>query len=162
MALTLRSTTTRWIGVLQDLVALDREAIEAYASAIEAIVDEPMTRGTLEAFLREHVRHAEEHERLLRSLGGEPRHGFDRRVLVTERDAYAVLPGTTAVLRLLKANEDVVVHRHQEALRAAGPGHVSDAIRGACNAELRHRAWIAARVDAFQRSTDVVVRPSHA
>src|SRR5207248_5697052 len=72
--------------------------------------------------------------------------------LVREPVVFQTMPGTTEKLRILKANEDIVVARYREALSLDAPRDVVERVRRACNDQLRHRAWIAARVDAFQRA----------
>ena len=142
----------RHIATLQELLGLEREVITAYRLAIDNIVDEPMTRDTIESFHADQLRHVREFEKMLRSLGAASTPAQRRPLLIREATSFARAAGTTEVLELLRKNEELVVRRYQEALHADLPEHVANLVRTACNDQLRHRAWIAARVDAFTRN----------
>ena len=148
----------RWTGrhfsTLQDLLGLEREVIAAYQLAIDNIVDEPMTRDTIVSFHADQLRHVRELETTLRELGGTGSSVTPRsQLLMRDPQTFARAAGTTQVLQLLKQNEELVVRRYQDALHADLPGEVGEMVRRACNDQLRHRAWIAARVDAFTRTS---------
>jgi hypothetical protein len=135
---------------LNDLLRLERASLQAYRSAIDAIDDDPMARDTMVSFEADAERHVRELEVAIRSFGGVPveRPSED---LVREPVVFETMPGTTEKLRILKSNEDIVVARYRDALSMEAPRDVVERVRRACNDQLRHRAWIAARVDAFQR-----------
>lgn len=146
--------STRHITTLHDLLGLEREVIAAYQLAIDNIVDEPMTRDTIVSFQADQQRHVRELESTLRTLGGANTTMPPRsQQLIRDEGSFERAAGTTQVLQLLKQNEELVVRRYQDALRDDLPAEVSDMVRRACNDQLRHRAWIAARVDAFTRTS---------
>jgi hypothetical protein len=136
---------------LNDLLRLERATLQAYRAAIDAIEDDPMARDTMVSFEADAERHVRELEVAIRSFGGVP---IDRPSddLVREPVVFETMPGTTEKLRILKSNEDVVVARYRAALSIDAPRDVVERVRRACNDQLRHRAWIAARVDAFVRA----------
>jgi hypothetical protein len=145
--------SSRHITTLQDLLGLEREIIAAYQLAIDNIVDEPMTRDTIVSFHVDQQRHVRELETTLRALGSDANVSARGHLLMREPAAFAEAAGTTQVLELLKQNEEVAVRRYQQALHSDLPEDVADLVRRACNDQLRHRAWIAARVGAFTRSS---------
>lgn len=146
------------IDSIDALLTLEREAIQAYATAIDYVVDEPMTRATLVSFRADQLRHLSELQGLWSALSptaSKPPSATSD-ALIKDRSAYAGLPGTTAILRVLKANEDLLVRRYRAVLQERLPPGVLDVIRAHTNDQLRHRAWIAARVDAFAKSAEWV------
>jgi hypothetical protein len=134
---------------LNGLLQLERASLLAYRAAIDAIDDDPMARDTMVSFQADAERHVRELEVAIRSFGGVP---ADRpsEDIVREPIVFATMRGTREKLRVLKSNEDIVVARYREALSLDAPRDVVERVRRACNDELRHRAWIAARVDAFR------------
>jgi hypothetical protein len=125
------------------------DAAEACSNAAREIRDEPLTRGTLLSFLAEHEQHRRALEGVLPSLG---RYAGKTPTGMSVDPAKArKRPGTTAVLAVIRRNAEVAVRRYQAALRAV-PEPLEPLIRAQCNAWLRHRAWLTARIDAFART----------
>lgn len=147
--------TKQIVGTLNELLLLDRESLEAYAAAIDAVDDDPMARDTMMSFRADHERHVKELEIAIRACGGVPVTTTSARSSLTKDHAsFASLPSSTAMFRVLKSNEDVVVQRYRAALSLDAPSDIVEVVRRACNDQLRHRAWIAARVDAFSRAQE--------
>jgi hypothetical protein len=143
----------RHVATLQELLGLEREVLDAYQLAIDNIVDEPMTRDTIVSFHTDQLRHVRELETMLRSLGSTATATPRGQLLMRDPAEYARAASTTQVLELLKQNEEIVVRRYQLSITGDLPDDVADLVRRACNDQLRHRAWIAARVDAFKRTS---------
>lgn len=141
-------------SVLVELHALDAQGRDALRCAVDRIHDEPLTRDTVMSFEADLDRHLRELEVAIRSYGGAPGARPRRRPDLVRDAAAFDAPTTTAVLRVLKQNEDEIVRRYQVALAdLRAPAPVLDLVRRCRNDSLRHRAWIAARVDAFSRTS---------
>jgi len=136
---------------------VERDAAEACRAAAEEVRDEPLTRGTLLSFLAEHEQHRRALERVLTELG-KP-HGRAPTGITADAASFRVHGSTTPVLRIVRNNAEVGVRRYQAALRVM-PETLVPLVRAQCNAWLRHRAWLTARIDAFARARDSY--PSHA
>ncbi len=137
------------IEVVEALCQLEGDAATACREAVSRVTDEPLTRGTLLSFLAEY----EAHEQALRArIARAAKHG--RRPaseLETAPSAFRRARGTTEVLRVLKQNAEIAVRRYRAAMRVV-PDDLLTTVRDQCNAWLRHRAWLTARVDAFTRT----------
>lgn len=135
------------------LEALERDAATACRHAAEALDADPITRGTLLSHLVEHESFATRLDGL-RTIADAPMPALDPRArlvtdrFVTDRSAFASTRTTTAVLRLLRRNAEIGVRAYRAVLDDLdGPAHL--VVRDQCNAWLRQRAWLGARVDAF-------------
>ncbi len=146
-----RASHREVVSVLREALLLEREALDAYAAAIVRLGDEPLTRDTAMSFLSAHERHFDELDARLRTFGVQLVESPDtpRRLLPPER--FSELAGTTAALRLLRTNADELVRRYRALLERPLPEAELSMIRRICNDELRHRAWLAARIHAFSR-----------
>jgi rubrerythrin len=138
------------IAELLDLLRrTEIDAAEACRTAADLIRDEPLTRGTLLSFQAEHEQHRRELEKIL------PSFGLPRGRTATELTADPAIirgeRGTTAMLRIIRKNAEIAVRRYQAALRVV-PEALIPTIRAQCNAWLRHRAWLTARIEAFART----------
>lgn len=122
--------------ILDELLALEVDAVGACLRAVEAVRSDPLTRGALLSFLSEHEQHAS----ALEALGA-------RRRAPPGRD-HGPFEGANAALKQLRADAELAVRRYRAAMVRASPTFVP-AIRAQCNAWLRHRAWLVARIDAF-------------
>jgi rubrerythrin len=149
----LRASVREIVQVLREALRLEREALDGYAAAISQLGEEPLTRDTAMSFVSAHERHVEELTRALRGFGRPPDAEdpeSPRRLLPPER--FAEAHGPTATLKLLKSSSDEVVRRQRALLARSLPEAVLETLRRVCNDELRHRAWLAARVQAFART----------
>lgn len=133
------------ITMLEHLIALDYDAVEAYNAAITRL-DSEKFRQQLTEFKADHERHIRELQPIVRELGGVPPTEADfKGVLAKGRVVLADLIGDAAILRAMKANEDDTNTAYE---RARSRTDVSDDIHAllARNQadEHRHRAWIEA------------------
>lgn len=146
---TRRGATREVVSVFREALLLEREALDAYAAAIACLADEPLTRDTAMAFLSAHERHFDALRTRLRALGVQQLEPDDspRRLLPPER--FAEPHGTSGALLLLRMNADELVRRYRQLLTHPLSEDDLSALRRICNDELRHRAWLAARIQAF-------------
>ena len=164
--------TMQLIAQLRSLTTLGRDASMAFRLAIDHVVDEPLTRFTLMSFRADHERHLQELDAMLLAFGadvGDPlahaggwvasRPAVVASGLIVDERRFASLRSTTAVLRLLKYDVEVIARTHQECLRTI-PAAALEMVRNHTNDCLRHRAWVAARVDAFVRTLETGRDPS--
>lgn len=149
----LRSTVREIVQVFREALRLEREALDGYAVAIARLGEEPLTRDTAMSFVSAHERHVADLERALLQLGSRPmpeEPESPRRLVPPERFSEAF--GPTPTLNILKSNSDEIVRRYRALLARALPEDALDTLRRICNDELRHRAWLAARMQAFARA----------
>jgi len=149
----LRSERDQLAEVIDLLRRTEKDAAQACGAAAEQVRDEPLTRGTLLSFLAEHEQHRRELERILPTLGRYD--GLVETGLTADAASFRNQRSTTSLLRVIRRNAEVGVRRYQAALRTV-PETLVPLVRAHCNAWLRHRAWLTARIDAFSR-----MRASH-
>jgi len=139
------------VDLLDALVELDYDAIEAYRAAIERL-DEVNDKEQFRSFLADHERHVRDLGPFVERLGKQPSKGPDMRKWLTKgRVVIMGLAGTGAVLHAMKANEDETNAAYERATnRSDVPSDVLAVLRRNLADERRHRAWIEARLD--QRS----------
>jgi hypothetical protein len=130
------------VALLNDLLQLDHDAVEAYTLAIQGVAD-PLHRETLEFFREDHARHIRDLVPLIEARGGTPLRAPH---LPTGKFKLAVQAagnagGEREVLMAFRANERQVRDKY---LRLSGeelPRTVAEVV--ACNAadEVKHYAW---------------------
>jgi uncharacterized protein (TIGR02284 family) len=99
-------TASDIIDMLNDLIQLDYDAIQAYEAAISRIDDSEHQRQ-LAAFKNDHDRHTRELDSVVRGLRGKPINGASIKHVVTAgKIAFADMMGDRAVLQAMKTNED--------------------------------------------------------
>ncbi len=130
-------------GLLNDLIHIELDTIEAYEAAIDRL-DDASTREQLRAFVQDHRVHTGELAELVRSLGGEPPSAPDaKRLLAQGKVVLARLAGDKAVLQAMRSNENEINTRYEKARDATGLDARARAIIARNLAdERRHRAWI--------------------
>jgi uncharacterized protein (TIGR02284 family) len=137
--------------LLNDLIALDFDAIEAYEAAI-ARLDTAGDREQLARFMEDHRRHVRDLSELVRSFGEAPQEGADlKRILTKGKVVLAGLSGDEAVLWAMKSNEDDTNQAYERATASPGlPDRVLSVLRANLADERRHRSWIEQRLDAMK------------
>jgi rubrerythrin len=161
------------IALLNRLIQLDYDAIEAHKSAISRLSD-PADRAQLGAFVVDHRRHVDELAFIVRNLGGEPasygdlRHAIGRGKVVLGgllgSRAPALVgsrsPSTAsdrAVLEAMRGNEAESGPHYESAASQPGiPVDILAVLERTCADERRHQAWFASRLDrsdAWSRGT---------
>jgi rubrerythrin len=135
-------TGAELIAELNDLLALDHDAVQAYSLAIGAISNAEY-RDTLSGFRGDHQRHVERLTELIRSHGGMPIElpHLPTGAFKLAMQALGTLGDDRAVLMAFKANEAQVRDKYRRhADRPHDPG-VSAILRGAAADEERHYQW---------------------
>ena len=113
------STRQNIIGQLNDLIALDHDAIAAYDSAIEHLQDAEIRRR-MQLYREDHDRHVEFLQSKVRSLGGQPREGADFQQVLTQGLVIAagIMGDDESILKAMKTNEDKTNKAYEEAVTA--------------------------------------------
>ncbi len=138
------STRQNIIGQLNDLIALDHDAIAAYDSAIEHLQDAEIRRR-MQLYREDHDRHVEFLQSKVRSLGGQPREGADFQQVLTQGLVIAagIMGDDESILKAMKTNEDKTNKAYEEAvIRLSGLVEVETLLEENLRDERAHRAWI--------------------
>jgi uncharacterized protein (TIGR02284 family) len=115
---------TKLIGKLNDLIALDLDAVTAYGAAIERI-DSAHVRESLRQFQQDHVRHVHDLTACVRSYGGEPRERRDvKGVFIQAFTAVSSMMGDHSALRAMHSNEEMTNQTYETALEIDWPEQV--------------------------------------
>jgi hypothetical protein len=143
------------IALLNRLIQLDYDSIEAHKSAILRLSD-PGDLAQLAAFVVEHRRHVDELAFIVRNLGGEPAsHGDLRQVIAKGKVVLGGLSGGLrgglegdhAVLEAMRGNEAESASHYEAAASQPGiPVDILAVLERSCADERRHKAWFATRV----------------
>jgi uncharacterized protein (TIGR02284 family) len=133
------------ITMLEHLIALDYDALEAYDAAIRHLSNEDFKQQLAE-FREDHERHIRELQPIVRDLGGDPpSEGDFKSVLAKGRVTLADLGGDAAILRAMKTNEDDTNEAYDRARgRTDVPEYLHHMLVRNQADEHRHRAWIEA------------------
>jgi rubrerythrin len=131
------------VGVLNSLIQLDYDAIQAYDRAIAKISNEAVKRD-LESFRRDHERHILDLSECVRGLGGVPEElGRDfKGVLLEGLTALRSVTGTVGALKAMRTNEEITNRLYDQALQTALPGNVRKVLERNRDDERRHLSYI--------------------
>lgn len=133
---------SRILSRLNDLIALDIDAIEAYMASIKHIEDDDV-RHTLAEFREDHQRHVRELSEVVRRFGGEPQTRPDvKGFFLKGFTALTSSMGDAAALRAMRGNERLTTHTYEKALREEWPADVVSLIERNFADEKRHLATI--------------------
>ncbi|HJL17577.1 MAG TPA: DUF892 family protein [Sandaracinaceae bacterium LLY-WYZ-13_1] len=138
------------VSMLNDLIQLDYDAIEAYRAAIDRLEDDN-ARAKLETFMEDHVKHTRNLSKLIQQHGGTPKTKPDAKKALTKgKVVLANLAGDEAILKAMRTNEDETNEKYEKSLKTPG---LDAATRSTLEANLqdeqRHRQWI---IDRLERS----------
>lgn len=143
---TLAGTQSDPHRLLEELIKLDYDAIEAYDAAIERLSD-PESKARLTEFRQDHARHVENLSAHLQALGRTAPTGPDmKRVLTKGKVVLGGLMGDEAILKAMKSNEDDTNAAYERASRQELSMDLKETIRRNHADEKRHRAWIEERL----------------
>lgn len=136
-------TGAELIAELNDLLALDHDAVQAYSLAIGAI-SRAEYRDTLAGFRGDHQRHIDQLTQLIRNHGGAP---VEMPHLPTGAFKLAVqalgtLGDDRSVLMTFKANEAQVRDKYRRHAARPHDTGVSTILRAAAADEERHYQWV--------------------
>jgi hypothetical protein len=150
------STTSVDVGdrnqlrMLNDIIEIDFDAIEAFEAAIERLGD--ADRSQLHQFLADHRRHAVRVAELVSQLGGTPVSKADFRRLVTRgRVLMGGLLSDQAVLKAVRSNEAQIAKAYAFlGKNPAMPYHGTELFAECLADERLHQAWLDRRIDELQ------------
>lgn len=136
-------TETDFIDMLNNLIRLDFDAIDAYEAAVERL-ERRGDAEQLRAFQADHQRHTREMAAIVRDLGGKPATaGGAKSMLTSGKVLLADLIGDRAILRAMKTNEDDTNTAYERAIRHGGmTPAANEVLQRNLSDERRHRSWI--------------------
>jgi uncharacterized protein (TIGR02284 family) len=136
--------------LLNELIELDYDAIEAYRAAV-ARVEDLRDRARLAGFLDDHLRHVRDLSALVRDLGAEPAGCGDlRQILAKGKVVIGGLLGDRLVLEAMKANEADTTAAYERAAARELPPPARALVDRHLAEERRHHDWIVDRLDAAE------------
>ena len=143
------------ISVLNDLIQLDFDAVQAYKQAIEKI-DDVVARSDLEVFQADHQRHIVELSQAVRMMGGEPEKvGRDLKGLLLEGlTALRSVTGTLGALRAMRTNERLTNRAYERALQEKLPSAAREVVLKNREDERRHLASIEVHIERLSGSPE--------
>jgi uncharacterized protein (TIGR02284 family) len=140
-ASTSTTNTTQLVAQLNDLLQLDRDAVQAYTMAIRELSNEAY-RETLRSFRSDHERHIDELRGVIESLGGRvAKLPHASGVFKLGLQAMAGLGDDAQVLAAFRANEEQVRDKYQRMADMALPPEASAVVIAAASDEARHFQW---------------------
>lgn len=132
----------RMIEKLNDLIALDHDAVGAYEAAINRI-DVEHLRMRLREFQADHERHIQDLSRVVTTLGGKPRQKPDAKgVILKGFTAITSMMGNEAALQAMRGNEVLTNRTYKAALEEEWSGEARAIIERNYSDEQRHLAFI--------------------
>lgn len=143
----------RMIERLNDLIALDHDAVGAYEAAITRMDVEPL-RTSLRDFQNDHLRHIQDLSRVVTSLGGTPRQKPDVKGFVIKGfTAITSMMGNEAALKAMHGNEKLTTRTYEQAMKESWTEDVRVIIERNFRDEQRHLAFIenALRTRSFEQ-----------
>lgn len=136
------------ITMLNNLVALDFDAADAYKAAIGRMIS-VADQNELRRFLTDHERHIQDLSMIVRDMGGTPPTHTDMHGVLTKgRVVLAEIIGDPAVLGAMDDNEEEVHTAYQQALtRDDLSPAVTEILQRHLGDERRHREWLQQRME---------------
>jgi uncharacterized protein (TIGR02284 family) len=132
----------RMLERLNDLIALDYDAVGAYTAAIDRI-DVESLRMSLREFQRDHERHIQDLSRVVTTLGGTPRQKPDIKGFILKGfTAITAMMGIEAALQAMRGNEVLTNRTYQMALDEEWSDEARRIIERNFSDEKRHLAFI--------------------
>lgn len=134
----------RMIERLNDLIALDFDAVGAYDAAIHRIDIEPL-RMSLRTFQQDHERHIRDLSRIVLTLGGTPTQRPDvKGFFLKGFTAVTSMMGNEAALQAMRGNEELTSRTYRAALEEEWSDETRALIERNYSDEQRHLAFIEA------------------
>lgn len=139
------------IDLLNDLIQLDIDTVEAYRKAVEGIEDKIM-RQRLEEFAQNHLDHIDMLTQEVERAGGRPPHlSKDLKGLIIQ--GFAALrstTGTRGALKSLQTAEELTVKDYGNAVSQDVPGSVKALLRKFFAEERNHLDYIRNNLQALR------------
>ena len=134
--------TNDLVRALNDLVALDLDAVEAYQSAIDRIDAVPL-RERLREFQGDHQRHVRELSECVMRFGGKPRRRPDvKGFFLKGFTAATSMMGDGNALSAMRGNEELTSRTYRKALEQSWPADLREMIERNYADEVRHLAFV--------------------
>jgi uncharacterized protein (TIGR02284 family) len=132
----------RMIERLNDLIALDIDAVGAYEAAINRI-DVEFLRMNLRQFQQDHEQHIRDLSQMVKTLGGTPRQKPDAKGFILKGfTAVTSMMGTEAALQAMRGNENLTNRTYRNALKEEWGSEARTIIERNYMDEQRHLAFI--------------------
>lgn len=132
----------RMIERLNELIALDHDAVGAYEAAINRI-DVESLRMSLRGFQQDHERHIQDLSRMVTQLGGTPRQKPDVKGFILKGfTAITSMMGNEAALQAMRGNETLTHRTYRAALDEEWSDEARRIIERNFSDEQRHLAFI--------------------
>jgi len=142
---------TKMIDSLNDLIALDYDAVHAYESAITRISDASI-QNRLREFQGDHEQHIRDLSGYVASYGKEPRKKPDTKgFFIQAFTAITSMMGDKAALTAMKSNEELTNRTYDKALQHEWPGPVRRIIEKNRDDERRHLAYVEEQLALMER-----------
>jgi uncharacterized protein (TIGR02284 family) len=137
--------------LLNSLIELDFDAVEAYEAAIERLDDEN-DKAKLSEFKGDHERHVRDLQPLVEELGEKAAQKADvKHVLTKGKVVLASLAGDRMIMLAMKTNEDDTNTAYERAVgRTDIPSHIHSVLERNRDDERRHREYIEGRLEAYE------------
>lgn len=133
---------TKMIDSLNDLIALDYDAVNAYESAI-ARINDASVQTRLREFKGDHEQHIRDLSGYVASYGKEPRRRPDTKgFFIQAFTAITSMMGDKAALTAMKSNEELTNRTYDKALEHEWPGPVRRILEKNRDDERRHLSFI--------------------
>ncbi len=130
------------IDKLNDMIALDIDAVHAYEAAIKRL-EAIELRQQLRQFQADHERHVSALSAVVVKLGGTPRaRGDVMGVLRQGFTAVTAMMGDESALRAMRGNEEMLARAYRAALDALWPDEVKTLLEQSYADEERHLAFV--------------------
>lgn len=129
------------IKMLEHLMALDYDAIDAYQAAIERLSNDEYV-SVMQQFKGDHERHITELGPIVTQLGGHPPDGPGAKsLLAAGKVKLAKVMGDEAILRAMRTNESDANTAYEKAL-SKSPPEAREVLQRGREDERRHLEWI--------------------
>lgn len=138
--------------LLERLICLDYDAIDAYDQAIQRLED-PTSKQNLSSFRADHERHVRDLSPHLSRLGKKvPTGGDIKRFLTQGKVVLAALVGDLSILKAMWSNEDTTNKEYEEAVadQSVTDSTLKTVLERCLSDERRHRAWIIGRYNELE------------
>lgn len=139
------------VDMLNQLIELDFDAIEAYRTAVARMKDDG-DRRQLALFMADHERHTRELTAMVQQLGEVPSAGPDMKKLLTSGKVFlGSFISDAAVLFAMRTNEDDTNKAYERAVsRRDLSKEMREILERSLQDERLHRTWIKQRVEALR------------
>jgi len=148
--------TQKEIGkLLNSLLELDYDAVEAYKVAIEKLED-ANDKAQLRLFMGDHERHVADLRALIATTGEKAAEGADLKAILTKgKVVLGSIVGDRAILMAMKSNEDDTNIAYERASKRDDiPPGVRQVLTRNLSDERRHRAYIEQRLAVTKGQSD--------